>query len=267
MDTNRILNWIASSELVAVENEWLEAMGTEANLADAKCVLEALKPADEGDLANQLVELLLETIQERDGQVAAMEAAVELLPSVPGNEALRELATDLYKHVHGQADYFEDFLRSSGLQAKQALSRAIRTLEISLTALQGTYLAERYGSRVARVERYDDLLCQFVLKIGSGEELMDPILMADDFERVDETDFRVLAALKPAELTELIQSDPAAVLVGLCKLNEGSIDANKLKDKLTGKYIEAKAWSRWWGPDSWRESYPRWRRKGLRLSS
>lgn len=246
MDTHRILDWIASSELGAVENEWLEAMGTEVDLADAKCVLEALKPADEGDLANQLVELLLETIQERDGQVAAMEAAVELLPSVPGNEALRELATDLYTHIHGQADYFEDFLRLSGLQAKQALSRAIQTLEISLTALKGTYLAERYGSRVARVEGYDDLLCQFVLRVGSSEELMDPILMADYFERVDETDFRVLAAFKPAELTELIQSDPAVMLVSLCKSNEGSIDTNKLRDRLTGKYIEAKAWSRWW---------------------
>ncbi len=247
MDINKIKQWIRNGDVESVELAWLEAIEQTVDIAEAQNVLKSLRDAKRSPAANELALMLLEAIQKRDGQVTAMEAVVDLLPLLEGDDKLREIAAGLYRHVHGKVEHFDAFLKASGLQANQSLSRAVRTLETSLTALPGVYLADRYGDSVARVEQYDDLMGQFTITLGSGEQLqLEPKLLGDEFAVVDETDFRVLSKFRKDELKILIKKDPGAVLVGLCKARDGKINVGGLKEALVGKYLNSSGWSGWW---------------------
>jgi len=75
---------------------------------------------------------------------------------------------------------------------------------------------------------------------------LEPRKLADEFERIDETDFRVLSRRDPERLKGLFQSDPATVLIGVCQSHEGRIDSVALKELLVPRYVEKDQWSRWW---------------------
>ncbi len=87
----------------------------------------------------------------------------------------------------------------------------------------------------------------FDLTDARGHELaMEPKKLADEFDLVDETDFRVLCQHRHEQLGEMIESDPAAVLIGLCTSNGGRIDAMALKEQLVPQHVAADKWSGWW---------------------
>ena len=250
MDVEQIRDWIAAGETAAVEEAWMGASESSDGLgpAEASAVLAALVEAGHDDLADTLGWALMEECKESLDSPDRLALAKAMAEAVPLSAELRQQAAALYHELHGDHPHFDALVKASELMNAPTPRRAFATLDLCLGLSDGGYLANRFRNRVLQVARYDTTLSEYELDdLAGGATTMDPRKLADEFERIDETDFRVLSRRDPERLKELFQSDPATVLIGVCQSHEGRIDSVSLKELLVPRYVEATDWSRWWG--------------------
>ena len=247
MDLQAVKQCIAEGNLDAVESAWMKAVEAGAALSELRAVVEALVEADRADTGETLAWMYLSEAAEQMPAAQAVEAARTLVGLLPGGQDLRSVAVAIYRLACGDCEHFDSFLRASGLSGGQSTRRAIRTLDVCLAAGPGRYLANRFDQQVVRVAGYDPILCEFELAVAGGEaRALEAKLLADEFDVVDDGDFRVLRAFRGDELRQLLQDDPAAILVGMCLACGGQVDARELKAALVGRFVEKQKWSGWW---------------------
>jgi len=250
MDVEQMTEWIASGEMEALEEAWMAAAEADTPAApdEAGEVLTALVRAEQDDLADTFGWALLEEIKDRVSPPDRLELAKAMAVAVPLSGELRQQACDLYRQLFGGHEHFDAILKASELMNAPTPRRAFATLDLCLRAGDGCYVANRFRNQVLQVKRYDPMLSEYELEdLAGGKLTLDPRKLADEFERIDETDFRVLSRRDPERLKELFQSDVAAVLIGVCQSREGRIDSVSLKELLVPRYIEKDTWSSWWG--------------------
>jgi len=247
MDSRKLKQWIADDNDDAIENAWMAAVERRDPAPEMAEALVALVQAERVEQAQTFGWMLVSQAREELAPEDALNVARAVLPVLPPNDELRETAVELYRAACGQAEHFDDFLRESGLAGEQSLRRAVRTLDTCLAVKAGTYLAGRFEQRVLRAEQYNPVMGQFELTDPAGtKDLLDAKLLADDFEPVPETDWRVLCRFRTAELGELLKGDLAAVLVAVCISQGGRTDTAALKELLAGRHVDGDKWSKWW---------------------
>ena len=247
MDLQVVKQCIAVGNLDAVESAWMKAVEAGAALSELRAVVEALVEADRADTGETLAWMYLSEAAEAMPPAQAVEAARTLVGLLPGGQDLRSVAVAIYRLACGGCEHFDSFLRASGLAGGQSTRRAIRTLDVCLAAGPGRYLANRFDQQVVRVEVYDPVLCDFDLAVAGGEaRTLEAKLLADEFDVVDDSDFRVLRAFRGDQLRQILQDDPAAVLVGICLACGGQVDVPDLKAMLVGRFVEKDKWAGWW---------------------
>ena len=247
MDLQAVKEWIAAGDIPSVESAWLEALGEKAPTPDLVAVVEALAAAGRAETAETLAWMFLEERTDL-APPEVLEAAKALLSALPNSTELRRRCAELCRTVHGSRENFEAILNASGLVGTQSPRRALRTLELCLNLPAGTYLVGRYDLRVLRVGGFDAVVGQFELADSAGRRvLLELKLLADEYEPIEERDFRVVLQFRPQEMKALLEADPAAALVGLCLSRGGRIGANDIKDALVGRFLTADDWGGWWG--------------------
>ncbi len=249
MDLAAIKQWIADRDMQAIETAWLEAVEQPAPPAELQEALEAAVSAGLTELAETLAWMLLsESAEGRSiGPEQGLAVARAILPALAGSDDLRLVAADLYRQAHGQDEHFDAVLRASGLEGDQTLRRAVATLETCLAIRSGTYVANRFDETVLRATGYNAASGLYELAGPRGEQAeLEPKLLADEFDRAADDDFRVLIRFNRPRLAELLADDPAAVLVGVCLARGGRVEAPALMELLVPAHLEAGRWSKWW---------------------
>ena len=247
MDLRKIQQLTENNDVDTLEIEWMEAI--ESGLAtEVMCdALKLIVEAKQSDIAVMLASMLLSDASEKRSATEALDIARQLLPTLPGNSELRATAAKLYREVYSQVEHFDVFMDESGLESNQAPRRAIRTLDTCLSLSPGTPLAGRYEHSVLRVDGFNNITCCFDLTEPGGRQTsLDPKLLADNYEPVDDTDFRVMRAFKPDDLTEMIANDPTSVLIGACRMNGGRVESLELRDSIVPMYLTQNNWNNWW---------------------
>lgn len=232
-----------------MESAWLAAVEQEKDLPSEQVsqVLEALAGVKKEDLAETLAWALLADRAESAEPKAALELAQAAALAVPGAGEIRNQARDLYRKLYAGREELEPLLNASGLTGNQSPRRAFRTLDVCLGLKHGDYLANRFDHRVIRVDRFDPITGEFLVHQETGRPLtLDPKALADEFQPVEERDFRVLSRRGSEAVGQALQDDPAAVLVGLCLSRGGQIDSTEIKELLVPEFLAADKWSGWW---------------------
>jgi transcription elongation factor GreA len=250
MDVNQIKEWIASGQMEAVEEAWMAAAEGSPPISpkQAEEVLAALVAAGKDDLADTLGWALLEEVKARQAPQQRLDLAKAMATAVPMSTELRQLAAGLYQEAYGTHKDFDLLVKASELVNAPTPRRAFATLDLCLRITDGSFVANRFRNRVLQVKGLDPALREYELEdLAGGGVTLEPRKLADEYDLIDETDFRVLSHRDPERLKELFYSDPAAVLIGICQSREGRIDAVDLKEMLVPRYIEADKWGGWWG--------------------
>jgi len=238
---------VAAANWAKLQSAWLAAIDAEVSHEDMGAILNAVVEAGQLDLAEMLASILLEDSLERGPADGALHAARIVVSAVPASGEFRSQAAELFRTLHGAHPHFDRLLAASGLTGNQLPRRALRTLDTCLAIEPGCYLVNRFDNQAVQAVGYDEGLEQFDLTDDGGHALaMEPKKLADEFDIVDETDFRVLAQHRHEQLGELIASDPAAVLIGLCLSNDGQITTTAAKEHLVPQHITTDKWSSWW---------------------
>lgn len=247
MKADNMMAMVAGGQGKALENAWVRAVENDMPIEELDRVLQALIKAGNAELADTFAWEMLSDRQERlEGQALLKTARVAAL-AAPDNEDVRKQAADVYRKIHGSHPHFDAMLEASGLLGGQSTRRAVRTLDTCLTAGEGSYLANRFDHVVLRVERFDSAMGEFEVTDSLGRtEAIEPKKLADEFDLVDDDDFRVLHSLRRDVLEKMLEDDLPGVLIAACKANGGEIDANALKKLLVPDHIDKTKWSSWW---------------------
>ncbi len=137
-------------------------------------------------------------------------------------------------------------LEMSGLPAGRPARNAVRLIDICLSLQPGDALISRTEEAVVEVLEIDIEHGLVTLRHPRRPKTITPLELSREYERVAPDDFRVLRALKPNSLAELLQTDPVAVVIGLIHAHGEALDQDLLKSELVPKYLPAKDWSKWW---------------------
>jgi transcription elongation GreA/GreB family factor len=231
-----------------LESAWMAAAEADAIAPDdAAAVLSRLVEADREEAAETLGWALLAECKEHappDRLLALSKAAAT---AVPVSAELRQEAVAAYRRLRGSHEHFDALVKASDVLSAQTPRRAFATLDLCLRVHDGDYLANRFQNRVVQVRRYDPTMNEYELEdLTAGRVTLEPRRLADEFEQVDETDFRILSRRDPERLAAVFQADPAGVLVGICQAHDGRIDSTSLRELLVPRYLARDQWSRWW---------------------
>jgi transcription elongation GreA/GreB family factor len=248
MNAQEMKELVAEGKFSQLESAWMQAVEESMPLAEMVSVLEALVAAGKLDQAETLGWALLAQRAEQLPPLEALPVARAVIAAVPDSDELRSLGGELYSRAYKEHPELAAILAASGLAEGQSPKRAFRTLELCLAVRPTNYLINRFDQQVIRLTSFDPLENRYQAADPAGRPLsFEPKLLADEFDLVEENDFRVLMQCRPQELTRRLQEDPAAVLVGLCLANGGQISVEELKERLAPRCLRADQWSAWWG--------------------
>jgi len=238
----------AEGKTDALEEAWIGY--TEQPDADWLGLVEvvgALADQGEGEMAEVLAWTALTGAGEKAPPKALLAFASAVLRRFEKNEDLRGEVVGLYEKVYAETEGFTEVLEASGLaDGSKSVRLALRRLDICLTVEPGCFLLERGGESVARVSDRAVDRSHFTIETERGSQQMPAEKLVVDYTRVDDDDFRVLTAFRPDRLTELIDSNPLALMVGLLRAHNNRIDADELKFVLCPRHIATDKWAKWW---------------------
>ena len=247
MNADDMKSLIAEGAWNDLEAAWTKAVEENLPAAELAGVLEAVVAAGQTEIAEVLAWALLADHAENRPAAEAIETARRMLTILPDSGELRQIACSLFAKAFGDRPHFAALLDASGLSGSQTPRRAFQTLATCLPVAAGGYVANRFDHSVLRVGGFDAATGEFELFAPRGAaHRLDPRTLADEFDPAEASDFRVLFQHRPDELASLCESDPAAVLIGLCQARGGEIDSTELKDALAGRHVPADKWSGWW---------------------
>ena len=247
MPASRLLQLVRDDDLDAFETLCLEALEDESlRLADLVPPFEELERQSRAERVATLGQMVLENVDPGTDPAAALKIARIGLLGDPKNDALREQVIALYRQVHGDMPGFEALLEISGLSARRPARNAIRLIDVCLTLKPGDPLISRTEGAVLEVLDVDIEHGLVTLRHPQRPKTITPLELSREYERVAPDDFRVLRALKPESLMELLDSDPVAVVVGLIHAHGEAISQDVLKSELVPRHLPAKEWSKWW---------------------
>jgi transcription elongation GreA/GreB family factor len=247
MPASKLLQFVRENDLEGFETLCLEALeGGSLRLAELVPPFEELERQSHADRAATLGQMVLENTDPQDDPAAALKIARIALLGDPRNDELREKLVALYRQVHGDKPGFDALLEMSGLPAGRPARNAIRLIDACLSLEPGDALISRTEDVVVEVLEVDIEHGLVTLRHPQRPKTITPLELSREYERVAPDDFRVLRALRPESLVELLKSDPVAVVIGLIHAHGEAIGQDVLRSELVPKYLSAKEWSKWW---------------------
>ncbi len=209
-------------------------------------VLRRLNQAGDTRRAEALAWAAIESVSARSTPEETLQIAGPFLLAVGDAEELRKQVTGLYEQVHADVDGFSALLEEAGLAGGRPVRRALRTLEVALALHEGDYLVSRDDDGAARVEKIDHASWDFTVSTPDGTETHGAVHLADQYRPAAVDEFRVMQCFAPDELTKRLWSDPAAIVVDLCRQHNNQIDSMVLEETLVGDLLAAEDWKKWW---------------------
>ena len=241
------LNLVRTGEWATLEDRWLAAVeDPETDQGVLLAVLDTTSRAGEGPRAATLAWMWLTALCERSTPAEVIDLAREIVVNSPGSDPLRTQVADIYKQVHADRPGMAGLIEASGLLGGRTPRRALRTIDIGLQAVPGTYLMSRTDERPAVVVAADLATNCFTLRTPRGTVEVDADRLASDYNLADPNDFRVLAGLEPERMASLIAEDPAELVIGMLRARGGRMDADDVKYALVPAHLSAEEWAKWW---------------------
>ena len=247
MAKSELLNLVETGDYETFDNRCLELLQAgEIKPGELVQPFEALQKAGQQERLNALTPMVYESLDwatDPGGIIAMTKAA---LASDPDNKELRAKLTEAYERAYGDEPGYQQLMTLSGLQVGRPFRNACKVLDLGLGLQVGDCLINRMDDSAVEVVEVDRANNLFTLRQQSRRTTASAAELARAYDKAEHDDFRVMRQLRPEHLTELVENDPEALVTGLIHAHGGHIDQDMLRDELVPRYLEAKAWSKWW---------------------
>ncbi len=239
---------INTADFDRVEELWLESLERDRIRVDELLeVRRLLWQAGRKNLAMTLLDLLVETLEDRDNPyqtLAALKEHVRLIGR-PDAELLERLQRALTA-TRSESPSLDAVVSRYELTSQRKPTEAIRDIENWLDHDQGT-IVEVLGQGVGRVIELNLELDNIKVDLGGRRPVSVPFGAVSRYLRpLPEGDFRRRRVENPDELSSFVQDDPGGALVELIESLGDEVDVSSIKAALDG-VLTAKGWTSWWG--------------------
>lgn len=247
-DVDNMLKLVASGGYGKVEEEWSAAIeGVDTELTGLVPVLKALAKAGQTDSAELLAWSTVSVARERMEPAECLELIKEMFIAVPEGDDLREELIAQYKTVHADVANIEQLIQACGLEDASRMPRlALRTLELSIHVKEGTFLLSRQDDSPARVVAVSEDCSTYTVQMNRISREYEAAALAREFRPAERDDFRVLTQWDTERLKELLEGDPAALVVSIIKARGGTYSVDDVRFTLCPKHLAPENWSKWW---------------------
>ncbi len=215
-------------------------------LIEYHVVLSELCRVGKRTFAEELAWTAIETGSARHPAAETLRLAGPFLLAVEESEELRAQTVELYRACYGDRDGFEALLSEAGLGGGRPVRRALRTLDVCLALHEGAFLIGRYGEGAAKVEKIDAVEWRLTISTPGGRDTLSAVALADRYRSASPDEFAVMLEFAPDELAKRLSSDPAAVVIELCKERKDHIDSDELEELLVPRLLDERNWKKWW---------------------
>lgn len=247
MPEKQLLQLVREGDLDGFESRCLEGLEAgELTLIQLVAPFKALEESTDRDRVGALGQMVLENVEAQSDPGSALEVARVTLLADPSNQQVRATLVDLYRQVYVEQAGLEPLLEVAGLASGRPARNAIRLLDLCLGLKVDDVLASRTEDAVFKVIDVDLESGLFTLRGNGRPKAIAALELTREYERIDAADFRALRALYPEKVTDLLEADPVAVVIGLLRAHDGLIHQEDLKRELVPQYLDAKSWSKWW---------------------
>ena len=250
IDLAALIQLAAHGNSKAVEDAWMAALdghtGDPGELASWSPVLKTLAEHNRAGEAETLAWATIEAVQEHAGMRDALKVAGPFLLVLSHSDELRSQVAELYATAYADRENLEALLEEAGIVSGRPPRRAVRTLEVCLDIVPGSYLAGRHEHEAARVESIDSESWEVTIETPTGRQTLGPVELADNYQVTSDDDFRVLRQFAPDEWRTLLERKPAQIVISILRAHDNHVDGDTLAKLLTPDSIPQSGWTKWW---------------------
>ena len=250
MEPESLAQLAGSGNASTVEKEWLSVVESKdvelSLLRQYDVVLAALRKRGNASVAAELAWAAIETVSSRVSPLETLTVAGPFLLAVGEGDELRQQVTELYRAAYEGREGLEALIVEAGLPKGRPVRRALRTLDVCLAISEGDYLRARDEPTAAKVLSVSPASCEYELDTGGPSETFGAVELADNYHPAAENDFWVMRQFQRDELLRRIKSEPASIVIDICKQHDGKINSDSLESMLTNDLVADGEWKKWW---------------------
>ncbi|MCH8242037.1 MAG: hypothetical protein IH897_05430, partial [Planctomycetes bacterium] len=250
MEPESLAQLAGSGNANTVEKEWLslvESKDVELSLLrQYDVVLATLRKRGDASVAAELAWAAIETVSSRVSPLETLTVAGPFLLAVGEGDELRKQVADLYRAAYEGREGLEALILEAGLPKGRPVRRALRTLDVCLAIGEGDYLRARDEPTAAKVLSVSPASCEYEIDTGASSETFGAVELADNYHPAAEDDFWVMRQFQRDDLLRRIKSDPASIVIDICKQHDGKISSDSLESMLANDLVADGEWKKWW---------------------
>ena len=202
--------------------------------------------AKEYDLTSNLLKSLLNKYRDEENPDQSIDLLTKILDYTPEDNNARKELIKFYEKKYGSHSQYQQFIKISKLNNfKYPVKHAIQNFEKNIIFDKDNYAYHRSWG----VGRITDINSEFIIvdfqdkpdhkmSIQMALQSLAP-LNKNHVHVMEYEDFNALKALFAEDFMQFFEI--------LIKSYDGSITLTDIKKELIPKYIDAKAWTKWWG--------------------
>jgi transcription elongation factor GreA len=247
MAHDALLNLAKSNKWDELERDWLSAIESPPGRAEELLpVIDQVVKAGQVKLADTLGWAWLSSAKESKGAHEALQLGRDLLVRLTDGDDLRDEILSLYRNTHTDCPELESWIERSGLKSGKSVRRALRYLDSALRLKNGCYLLDRTDEHAAKIESINLESDRATVRLAKRASEMSIAALIEQYEVVEENDFRVLEQLEPAKIRELLDASPAKLMVGILRAHNNKMNRDVLRALLVPRHLSADEWTDWW---------------------
>ena len=247
MPYDRLIDLANRKRWSDVEKDWMDVIERiDVDPARLLPIIDLAVKLGQAELAATMGWAWLSTMKEKHSPREALQLGRGLLLRLPDGDQLREEILELYVQTHDDRKDLDWWVSRSGLQSGKSVRRALRFLDTGLKLTPGTALFHRTEEEAARILEADFEGDEVEIKTARRSRVLSVEEVIDNYDVVDDNDFRVLNQLDRERISELAKKNPAELVIGILRAHGSQVDRDALKLMLVPSHIAAGDWSSWW---------------------
>jgi len=247
MDQKSLMQLANERAFAQLEERWIDALSSPVDHLDELLRVAAwLVKAREHDRAETLLATLLEALHEHHAYPQLLSAAQQALHSFPDNPSFRSYFLLAFPAAHPDNTLAADIAAASGLAKGAPLPHCMDFIARRIHLRPGLFALHRMRRFPVRVESYDPFTDSLTLSDASHTFSASLVTFLDQYDPLDDTDFRAMSVFSRPALAQLAHDDPADLTIRYLKVSGRSSTFRDFKDTLTQCAVPPDDWKRWW---------------------
>ncbi len=230
-----------------LDERWMEALDTAVDqLGELMHVAAWLVKARHADRAETLLAMLLEALEEQHAHTAALETARQALAWFPDHAGFRAVFVRAFPAAHPDNPYAAALVQASGLPVAAPLDECMAFIARRAHLRPGLFAIHRMRRIAVRLEDFDPRTDMLTLSDGTQSFPSNLATFLDQYDALDDNDFRATSIFCRPALAALAEQDPGELTLRYLKVSGRTSTFRDFKDALTRCAVESDDWKQWW---------------------